>query len=253
VVVDRLVKREGIERRLTDSLETALGWPTAWPRSSSSTCDGEGRRPRATTHVLQHLACPNDGTVDGRARAPQLLVQLALRRLRECDGLGTRFEVDPELVVPDPDLSLGRAPSQPWAGAHVSQYFSGCSSRVAEELGFDLDTRGRSSPRSSSKALLHGTAWARCTSYKNRYGRVRSYSPTFEGVVPYLERRHTEAESDTSREQIEGYMREVPCPACGGARLKPVSLAVTHRRARTSPRSARCRSARRPSSSPASS
>src|SRR5690606_29549107 len=144
-----------------------------------------------------------------------------------CDGLGTRYEVDPALVVPDPGRSLADGAIAPWASGH-QRYFQRLVEAVADELDIDMDAPFSSLTAKQRKALLHGKGvdkvWVR---FKNRYGRVRTYHATYEGVIPYLQRRHAEAESDTTREQIEGYMREVPCAACRGARLKPLSLAVT--------------------------
>ncbi|HEX7095752.1 MAG TPA: excinuclease ABC subunit UvrA, partial [Acidimicrobiales bacterium] len=132
-----------------------------------------------------------------------------------------------ELVVPDPDLSIAEGAIAPWASGH-SQYFHRLLEAVADDLGVDVNTPFRQLPKSAQKVFLYGGRKERVeVRYRNRYGRVRSYHARYEGVIPYLQRRHSEAESDAVREQIEGYMREVPCPACGGARLKPLSLAVT--------------------------
>ncbi|HZD65360.1 MAG TPA: excinuclease ABC subunit UvrA, partial [Acidimicrobiales bacterium] len=144
-----------------------------------------------------------------------------------CAGLGTRFEVDPELVVPNPDLSLAGGAVAPWAGGRT-EYFSRVLEAVAEAHGFSATTPWAKLKRSQQKVVLYGSGNRQIhVQYRNRWGRTRSYHTHFEGVVPWLQRRHGEAESDHHREQIEGYMREVPCPACGGARLKPESLAVT--------------------------
>ena len=127
------------------------------------------------------------------------------------------MEVDPELVVPDPQADLGEGAIPPWTGAHVAEYFARLLDALAEELGFDLDTPWEElSAEGTRQSLLYGHPTKVHVRYKNRYGRERSYYPTFEGVLPYVERRHREAESDTSRERFEGFMREVPCPACDG-------------------------------------
>jgi excinuclease ABC subunit A len=144
-----------------------------------------------------------------------------------CAGLGTRFEVDPELVVPDPDLSIEEGAVQPWGGAR-SEYFTRVLDAVANTYGFSTKTPFGKLKKADQKVLLYGSGSKQVhVQYRNRYGRTRSYHTHYEGVVPYLQRRHSEAESDHARETIEGYMREVPCPECGGARLKPESLAVT--------------------------
>ena len=129
--------------------------------------------------------------------------------------------------MPDPDRSLADGAIAPWASGH-QRYFQRLVAAVADELGIDLDAPFRSLTAKQRRALLYGTGvgkvWVR---FRNRYGRERTYHANYEGVIPYLQRRHAEADSDAVREQVEGYMREVPCPACGGARLKPLSLAVT--------------------------
>jgi excinuclease ABC subunit A len=137
------------------------------------------------------------------------------------------MEVDPELIVPDPAKSLEEGAIAPWAGGHVSDYFDRLIEALAETIGFRLDTPWERLPAKAKDALLRGYDAQVHVRYKNRYGRERSYYTNFEGAVTYVERRHAEAESDSSREKFAGFMREVPCPSCGGARLKPVSLAVT--------------------------
>jgi excinuclease ABC subunit A len=137
------------------------------------------------------------------------------------------MEVDPDLVVPDPDLSLEEGAIAPWSGGHVTDYFQRLVEALADELGIDMDTPWSKLPAKAKRSLLHGHPTEIHVRYRNRYGRQRSYDTSFEGVLAYVERRHAEAETDTSRERFAGYMREVPCDSCGGARLKPVSLAVT--------------------------
>ena len=137
------------------------------------------------------------------------------------------MEVDPELVVPDPQATLGEGAIQPWSQAHVADYFLRLMGALGEELGFDLNTPWEDLPAKAQKSLLDGHPTKVHVVTRNRYGRERAYYAEFEGVQPYIERRHREAESDTSRERFEGFMREVPCPACEGSRLKPVSMAVT--------------------------
>ncbi len=137
------------------------------------------------------------------------------------------MEVDPELIVPDPAKSLDEGAIAPWAGGHVSDYFDRLIEALAETVGFRTDTPWERLPAKAQKALLYGLDQQVHVRYKNRYGRERSYYTNFEGAITYVERRHAEAESDSSREKFAGFMREVPCPSCKGARLKPVSLAVT--------------------------
>ncbi len=137
------------------------------------------------------------------------------------------MEVDPELVVPDDTLGVAEGAVAPWSAGHVTDYFARLLDALADELDFDTDTPWKQLPAKVRKAVLYGHPTEVHVRYRNRYGRQRSYYTTFEGVIPYVERRHAEAETDTSREKFAGYMREVPCHECEGARLKPVSLSVT--------------------------
>ena len=180
-----------------------------------------------TLTFSQHLACPN-GHGSFEELAPRnFSFNSPYGACETCDGLGTRFEVDPELIVPNRDLSLADGAITPWASGS-SQYFKRLVEAVAEELGADADAPWSKLTKKQQQAFLQGTGVGKVqVRYKNRYGRVRSYTANFEGVVPYLQRRHSESESDNQREQIEGYMREVPCPVCGGARLAPLPLGVT--------------------------
>ncbi|HEY8544709.1 MAG TPA: excinuclease ABC subunit UvrA [Acidimicrobiales bacterium] len=237
VVVDRLVRRDGIERRLTDSLETALRLADGVAevqivnRKGGPGESGEGGEEEGladdTMTFSQHLACPNGhGSFDELAPR-NFSFNSPYGACETCDGLGTRFEVDPELVVPNPEATIGEGALAPWAGGN-QRYFHRLVAAVADEIGVALDTPWSELTKRQRDAFLYGKGvdkvWVR---FKNRYGRERTYHANYEGVIPYLQRRHSEAESDSSREQVEGYMREVPCPACGGARLKPLSLAVT--------------------------
>ncbi|HEX6786350.1 MAG TPA: excinuclease ABC subunit UvrA, partial [Acidimicrobiales bacterium] len=228
VVVDRLVRREGIERRLTDSVETALKLAEGVveieivPRDEPA--DGE---PGAETLTFsQHLACPVGGESYEELAPRNFSFNSPYGACPACDGLGTTFEVDPELVVPNPDLSVGEGAISPWSTART-QYFSRMLEAVAEANDIDLAKPWGKLTKAQQQVLLYGTKGQVTVRYKNRYGRSRQYSTSYEGVIPFLKRRHADSESDWSREQIETYMREVPCPACDGARLKPSSLAVT--------------------------
>jgi len=135
--------------------------------------------------------------------------------------------VDLDLIIPDPDLSLSEGVLTPWSGGRVSDYFHRLLEALCEEIGIDMDKPWKSLSAKQKTAILHGHPTDVHVRYRNRYGRQRSYYTTYEGIVPYVARRHAEAETDASRERFEGYMREVPCTACGGARLRPLSLAVT--------------------------
>ncbi|NUW11446.1 excinuclease ABC subunit A, partial [Streptomyces sp. CAI-21] len=142
-------------------------------------------------------------------------------------GIGTRMEVDPELIVPDEDKSLDEGAIHPWSHGHTKEYFGRLVGALADALNFRTDVPFAALPQRAKKALLQGHKTQIEVRYRNRYGRERVYTTAFEGAVPYVKRRHSEAESDSSRERFEGYMREVPCPTCEGTRLKPIVLAVT--------------------------
>jgi excinuclease ABC subunit A len=224
IVVDRLVRREGIERRLTDSLETALRLAEGVAAVQLMARD-EGEEEILT--FSQHLACPIDGRSFDEPAPRNFSFNSPYGACPDCDGLGTRFEVDPELVVADPDLSIDDGAIVPWSGAR-GEYFGRVLESVATAYGFSTGAAWRRLKKADQKVLLYGSGTKQIhVQYRNRYGRTRSYHTQYEGVVPYLQRRHSEAESDHMRETIEGYMREVPCPTCGGARLKPETLAVT--------------------------
>jgi excinuclease ABC subunit A len=225
VIVDRLVRRDGIERRLTDSLETALKLAEGIAEVEIVGRDGELEGETLT--FSQHLACPACGRSYEELAPRNFSFNSPYGACETCDGLGTTYEVDPELIVPNPDLSLAEGAIAPWAGGR-SQYYSRLVESAAEDNDIPLDKPWSKLTPKQRKLVLYGTGVDRVVvKFRNRYGRVRSYSANYEGAVPWLQRRHTESESDAVREQIEGYMREVPCRACNGARLKPLSLAVT--------------------------
>jgi excinuclease ABC subunit A len=142
-----------------------------------------------------------------------------------CLGLGTRYEVEEELVVPDPELSILQGAIAPWRSAHT-QYFQRMLEAVAEEYSIPLNVKWEKLSDKNKNIIMHGAGDALMVKYKNRYGRSREYSTSYEGVVPWIKRRHESAEGEYSREQFESYMREAPCKACKGQRLKPSSLAV---------------------------
>ena len=223
VIIDRLVRRDGIERRLTDSLETALKLADGVAEVELVQADGSDSE---TLTFSQHLACPKCGTSYDEPAPRNFSFNSPYGACEACDGLGTTFEVDPELVIPDPDQSINGGAIAPWRTSNT-QYFTRMLEAVAEVYDLDLDAPYRTLSAKQQKVVLHGVEGNLKVKYKNRYGRTREYSTAYEGVIPWLNRRRTGAESDWSREQYEGYMREVPCTACGGARLKPASLAVT--------------------------
>ena len=224
IVVDRLVLREGLERRLTDSLETALR--LADGVAEVEVIAGEGEATPETLTFSQHLACRTCGTSYDEPAPRNFSFNSPYGACEKCDGLGTTFEVDPELVVPDPEASINDGAIAPWRSAHT-QYFTRMLESVAEIYEFDLDVPWEKLTPQQQQIVLHGTAGKMTVKYKNRYGRSRQYSTEYEGVIPWIQRRHESSESDWSREQYEGYMRQIACHTCGGARLKPSTLAVT--------------------------
>jgi excinuclease ABC subunit A len=225
-VIDRLSVKPSAKRRLTDSVETALG--LAGGLVLLDLVDLPEKDPNRELRFSEHLACPNEHDLESDELEPRSFsFNSPFGACPTCHGLGTRMEVDPELIVPDMDKSLAEGALTPWASAHVADYFGRLLEALADELGFGIDDPFGSLSTDVQEALLNGHERQVHVRYKNRYGRERSYWTTFEGVIPYVQRRHAEAESDTSRERFEGYMREVPCQACGGTRLKPISLGVT--------------------------
>ncbi len=225
VVVDRLVVRENIRQRLTDSVETALGLAEGLVVADFVDLDPED--PERTRRFSEKRACPNDHPLALEEMEPRTFsFNAPYGACPDCTGIGTRLEVDPELVIPDDDLTLAEGAVAPWAGANA-QYFDRVLVALGEDLGFSVDTPWRALPARAKEAVLHGKDHKVHVRYKNRWGRERSYSTGFEGVISFLQRRHSETESEWSREKYEEYMREVPCPTCQGARLKPEVLAVT--------------------------
>jgi excinuclease ABC subunit A len=241
VVVDRLVRRDGIRERLTESIETALeltggtaevlvSGPGS-PAKGAGGADGADEEAPAETDegitFSQHLACTHCGLSFEEPAPRNFSFNSPYGACPTCVGLGTRFEVDPELVVPDPSLSIEDGVIAPWASAR-SEYFSGILIGLAEVGGFSVVTPWKRLKPKDRKLVLYGSQGKPVhIQYKNRFGRRRSYNSQFEGIVPWLTRRHSDAESDYSREQVEQYMREVDCPDCRGARLKPETLAIT--------------------------
>ncbi|MGH9172170.1 MAG: excinuclease ABC subunit UvrA [Acidimicrobiales bacterium] len=222
VIVDRLVAKEGIERRLTDSLETALRLGEGMAELLLNSGEAEEQ-----LTFSQHLACSHCGISLDELAPRSFSFNSPYGACPVCNGLGTRFEVDPELVVPNPDLSVLLGALAPWAGSRT-EYFSRVLQAVAETFKFDIRKPWSKLSKANQKILLYGAGSKKVhVQYRNRYGTLRSYDASFEGVVPWLQRRHAEADSDYQREQVEGYMREVPCATCEGSRLKPESLAVT--------------------------
>ena len=216
----------GVKRRLTDSVETALG--LAGGLLVVEFVDRDTDDPDRERRFSENRACPNDHASRIDEIEPRTFsFNSPYGACPECTGLGSELEVDPELVIPDEDLSIDDGAIAPWSQSSGSaEYFVRVITALAEDLGFSLDMPWHSLPQRARDAVLHGQDYKVHVRYNNRYGRERSYSTGFEGVMTFVERRHTETDSDWSRERYEGYMREVPCPVCEGSRLKPESLAV---------------------------
>jgi excinuclease ABC subunit A len=225
VVVDRLDVKASSRRRLTDSVETSLGLSGGVVVFDFvDLADDDPHRERMFS---EHLACLYDDLSFEELEPRSFSFNSPWGACPACTGLGTKMEVDPELVVSDPDKTLAEGAISPWSGGSVSDYFIRLIEALGNAMGFTVDTRWSRLTAAAKKALLYGYDEQVHVRYKNRYGRERSYYTSFEGAIPYIERRHAEAESDSSRERFAGFMREVPCPVCHGARLKPISLAVT--------------------------
>ncbi|EID55800.1 excinuclease ABC subunit UvrA [Saccharomonospora xinjiangensis] len=226
VVVDRLTVKSSAKQRLTDSVETALRLADGLVELEF--VDLPEHDPHRTRGFSENLACPNGHPLAIEDLEPRSFsFNAPYGACPDCTGIGVRKEVDPEMVVPDDELSLADGAVAPWAGGQSAEYFQRLLESLATTLGFRMDTPWRKLPAKVQKAVLHGVDEQVHVRYSNRYGRQRSYYASFEGVIPFLERRHEQTESEWARERYEGYMREVPCPTCQGTRLKPEILAVT--------------------------
>ena len=225
VVVDRLAVKQSAQRRLTDSVETAL--KLANGLLTLDFVDLAEDDPHRERVFSEHLACTYDDLSFEELEPRSFSFNSPFGACTECTGLGTKLEVDPDLIIPDPTLSIDEGAISPWSGGHTSDYWVRLLEALADTIGFSTSTPWEKLPAKVRKCVLYGHDEQVHVRYKNRYGRERSYYTTYEGVVPFIERRHGEVESDWSREKFEGFMREVPCPECDGKRLKPVSLAVT--------------------------
>ncbi len=222
VVVDRLVAKQGIRRRVADSIETAL--ELAEGVASIAVTTHEGHEELQT--FSQNLACTYCGLSFDELAPRNFSFNSPYGACPTCDGLGTRLEVDPDLVVPDPTLSINEGALAPWA-SNTLEYWYRVLEAVGEVHGFSLDAPWKKLPKRAREIVLYGSDEEIYVRYKNRYGRQRAYYTTYEGVLPNLERRYKETDSDAAREKLEQFMRETPCSVCKGARLRPETLAVT--------------------------
>ncbi|KAA8880529.1 excinuclease ABC subunit UvrA [Nocardia colli] len=226
VVVDRLAVKSNSKQRLTDSIETALR--LADGIVVLDFVDRDEHAHDRERRFSERLACPNGHPLDIEDLEPRSFsFNSPYGACPDCSGLGIRKEVDPDLVVPDPALSLNDGAIAPWSRGQTAEYFTRLLSGLASSIGFSMDTPWERLPLKARKAVLEGSSDQVHVSYTNRYGRKRSYYADFEGVMPFLQRRMESTESEQMKEHYDGYMRDVPCPVCNGARLRPEILAVT--------------------------
>ena len=222
VVVDRLAVKDTARRRLTDSVETALG--LSGGVVVLDFIDLPENDPHRERMYSEHLACLYDDLSFDELEPRSFSFNSPSGACPACAGLGTRLEVDPELIVPDESKSLEEGALAPWSSGHTSDYFLRLAEALGRTFGFTIDTPWSKLPAAARHALLHGHDQPVHVQYTTRNGRRRSYDAHFEGAIAYVERKHAEGENET---RFGGFMREVPCPACRGARLNPVALAVT--------------------------
>ena len=227
VVVDRLVAKAGVQRRLTDSVETALKLSDGLMMVEFVDADADA--PDRMRKFSEKRSCPNGHPLTLDEIEPRTFsFNAPYGACPECHGLGSRLEVDPELVVPNEDLTLNEGAIAPWSATTTSsEYYDRVLTALSKELAFSMDVPWRALPKRARDAILYGRNHQVEVRYRNRWGRERQYHTGYEGVISMLDRRHSETESEYAKEKYEAYMREVPCPVCEGARLKPEVLAVT--------------------------
>ena len=223
VVIDRLTAKAESKSRLTDSIETALRLG-----NGLVLLDFVDAKTGEKEHTYsEHLACHDCNLSFEELEPRSFSFNSPFGACAECSRIGTKLEVDEDLIIPDDSISINEGAIAPWAGGQSSEYFLRLLEALATELKFSMDNPWKKLSVKAKEAIINGFDYEVHVKYKNRYGRVRNYSTGFEGVVPFIHRRHSETDSDYSRDKYEAYMRETPCPACKGARLKPEVLAVT--------------------------
>jgi len=222
VVVDRLIMRHDVRKRLADSIETASGLADAIVEVELTPREGKGQ----TLTFSERFACLKCGTSMPELEPRMFSFNSPHGACERCTGLGSQREIDPELIVPDAALSIAEGALAPWANSSSNYYEQICEA-IAERYRVDLEAPWSELSEQDQELFLYGTNGKPLqVTYRNRYGRRRSYQTRFEGIIPNLERRYRETDSEFSREKIEEYMSVRPCPACGGARLRPESRAV---------------------------
>ena len=222
VVIDRLTAKAESKTRLTDSIETAL-------RLASGIVvldfvDAKGADKERT--YSEHLACHDCELSFEELEPRSFSFNSPFGACAECSGIGTKKEVDGDLIIPDDSISINEGAIAPWSGGQSSDYFLRLLEALAKDLPFSLDTPWKKISAKAREAILNGYEYEIKMKYKGRYG-ARNYTTGFEGVIPFIHRRHEETDSDYSRDKYEAYMREISCEKCNGARLKPEVLAVT--------------------------
>ncbi len=222
VVIDRLTAKAESKTRLTDSIETAL-------RLASGIVvldfvDAKGADKERT--YSEHLACHDCELSFEELEPRSFSFNSPFGACAECSGIGTKKEVDEDLIIPDDSISINEGAIAPWSGGQSSDYFLRLLEALAKDLPFSLDTPWKKISVKAREAILNGYEYEIKMKYKGRYG-ARNYTTGFEGVIPFIHRRHEETDSDYSRDKYEAYMREISCEKCNGARLKPEVLAVT--------------------------
>jgi excinuclease ABC subunit A len=224
VVIDRLAVKADAKTRLTDSIENAL--KLANGLVILDFVDLDEKDPDKEKVFSEHMAC-HDCELSFEEMEPRSFsFNSPFGACPECTGIGTKLEVDQELVIPDDSISIYEGAIAPWSGGQSSDYFERLLEALAKDITFSLDVPWKKISVKAREAILNGYEYEIKMKYKGRYG-TKNYTTGFEGVIPFIHRRHSETDSDYSREKYEAYMRETPCPACKGARLKPEVLAVT--------------------------
>ena len=219
IVIDRLQVKPESKSRITDSIETAL-------KLGNGIVVLDVIDKEELTYS-EHLACHDCGLSFEELEPRSFSFNSPFGACPECTGLGTKLEVDEDLIIPDDSISINDGAIAPWSTGHVNEYFQRLLEGLSQDVKFSLNTPWKKLSEKAKQAVLHGYDYEVEVSYKNRYGRQRRYTSGYEGVIPYIHRKHEETDSDYSREKYESYMRETPCGVCKGARLKPEILAVT--------------------------
>jgi len=224
VVVDRLVMRSEVRKRLSDSIETAVALAAGMVEIESVPRDGQERG--TVTLYSEQFACPDHGPVIPELEPRIFSFNAPHGACERCNGLGAQLEIDPEMVIPDPSLTIGQGAVAVWSSG-APQYYRQVMEAIAAQRGILLDVPWRDLDPAAKRVFLYGLGGDSVTiTYENRFGRRRTYATRYEGIIPNLQRRYSESDSDASREKIEQFMAKVPCPDCAGARLRPESRAV---------------------------